>query len=120
MLKELEGRQEVARRPLPRLIFRDEMETNIGVHIRFGTLGTTPAKRIRGGGELDSEEPDQRAIAAYGPGANQSGRNWPASWQESSGGSGRIVRPDTLLGWHRKLNGMKFDGSKDRSAVGRA
>ena len=35
-LKELQGRQEVARRPLPRLIFLDELETNVGVHLRFG------------------------------------------------------------------------------------
>lgn len=32
----------------------------------------------------------------------------------------QIVRPETMLGWHRKLIAMKFDGSKNRSAVGRA
>jgi putative transposase len=32
----------------------------------------------------------------------------------------QIVRPETILGWHRKLIAMKFDGSKNRSAVGRA
>ena len=32
----------------------------------------------------------------------------------------QIVRPETILGWHRKLIAMKFDGSKDRSTVGRA
>ena len=32
----------------------------------------------------------------------------------------RIVRPETILGWHRKLIAMKFYGSKNRSAVGRA
>ena len=32
----------------------------------------------------------------------------------------QIVRPETILGWHRKLIAMKFDGSKGRSAVGRA
>ena len=32
----------------------------------------------------------------------------------------QIVRPETILGWHRKLIAMKFDGSKDRSPVGRA
>ena len=31
----------------------------------------------------------------------------------------QIVRPETILGWHRKLIALKFDGSKDRSAVGR-
>ena len=30
------------------------------------------------------------------------------------------VRPETILGWHRKLVAMKFDGSKGRSSVGRA
>ena len=29
----------------------------------------------------------------------------------------QIVRPETILGWHRKLIAMKFDGSKNRSAV---
>lgn len=32
----------------------------------------------------------------------------------------QIVRPETVLGWHRKLIAMKFDGSKGRSPVGRA
>ena len=32
----------------------------------------------------------------------------------------QIVRPETILGWHRQLIAMKFDGSKGRSAVGRA
>jgi putative transposase len=31
----------------------------------------------------------------------------------------QIVRPETILGWHRKLIARKFDGSKVRSAVGR-
>jgi putative transposase len=30
----------------------------------------------------------------------------------------QIVRPETILGWHRKLMAMKFDGSKCRTAVG--
>jgi transposase InsO family protein len=32
----------------------------------------------------------------------------------------QIVRPETILGWHRKLIAKKFDGSKSRSSVGRA
>ena len=28
-----------------------------------------------------------------------------------------IVRPDTILGWHRKLIARKFDGSKNRTLV---
>ncbi len=32
----------------------------------------------------------------------------------------QIVRPETILGWHRKLIAMKFDGLKSRSSVGRA
>ena len=31
----------------------------------------------------------------------------------------QIVRPETILGWHRQLIARKFDGSKVRSAVGR-
>src|SRR3954447_22758104 len=30
-----------------------------------------------------------------------------------------IVKPDTLLGWHRKLVAQKFDGSQQRKAPGR-
>jgi hypothetical protein len=30
-----------------------------------------------------------------------------------------IVKPDTLLGWHRKLVAQKFDGSEQRKPVGR-
>src|SRR5216683_3086126 len=31
-----------------------------------------------------------------------------------------IVRPETILGWYRELIARKFDGSKNRAAVGRA
>src|SRR5450759_1631302 len=31
----------------------------------------------------------------------------------------QIVRPETILGWHRKLIARKFDGSKQRTSVGR-
>src|SRR4029453_1013862 len=30
-----------------------------------------------------------------------------------------IVKPDTILGWHRKLVAQKFDGSQQRKALGR-
>ena len=30
-----------------------------------------------------------------------------------------IVKPDTILGWYRKLVARKFDGSKARGTVGR-
>src|SRR5918996_3952607 len=30
-----------------------------------------------------------------------------------------IVKPDTILGWHRKLAAQKFDGSKQRKSLGR-
>jgi putative transposase len=32
----------------------------------------------------------------------------------------QIVRPETILGWYRQLMAQKFDGSKNRTAVGRA
>src|SRR5438128_2467283 len=31
----------------------------------------------------------------------------------------QVVRPETILGWHRKLIAKKFDGSKQRRSVGR-
>jgi putative transposase len=31
----------------------------------------------------------------------------------------QIVRPETILAWHRKLGAKKFDGSKNRSGLGR-
>ena len=30
-----------------------------------------------------------------------------------------IVTPDTILGWHRKLIAQKFDGSQQRTSLGR-
>src|SRR5690242_16754607 len=30
-----------------------------------------------------------------------------------------IVKPDTILGWHRKLVAQKFDGSQQRKPLGR-
>ena len=30
-----------------------------------------------------------------------------------------IVKPETILGWHRKLIAQKFDGSQQRSSPGR-
>jgi putative transposase len=30
-----------------------------------------------------------------------------------------IVKPDTILAWHRKLMAKKFDGSQQRKALGR-
>ena len=30
-----------------------------------------------------------------------------------------VVKPDTILGWYRKLVAQKFDGSKARGSVGR-
>ena len=32
----------------------------------------------------------------------------------------QIVRPEPILGWYRALIARKFDGSKNRAAVGRA
>jgi hypothetical protein len=31
----------------------------------------------------------------------------------------KIVKPDTILGWHRTLVAQKFDGSQQRKAPGR-
>jgi len=31
----------------------------------------------------------------------------------------KIVKPDTILGWHRQLVAQKFDGSQQRKAPGR-
>src|SRR2546428_5619206 len=31
----------------------------------------------------------------------------------------KIVKPDTILGWHRKLVAQKFDGSQQRKTPGR-
>src|SRR5881398_667288 len=31
----------------------------------------------------------------------------------------KIVKPDTILGWHRQLVAQKFDGSQQRQALGR-
>src|SRR5262249_14078914 len=34
-------------------------------------------------------------------------------------GVAQIVKPETILGWHRKLVALKFDGSQQRKSPGR-
>ena len=52
-----------------------------------------------------------------------SGRPWPRlarSWgSKPCKEVATIVKPDTILGWHRKLVAQKFDGSQQRKAPGR-
>ena len=61
-------------------------------------------------GRLQLTDPERISLAEIGP---RLGRK---ALEEVA----QIVRPETILGWHRKLVAMKFDGSKGRSSVGRA
>src|SRR6266853_1539796 len=40
-------------------------------------------------------------------------------WKHLLAEVAKIVKPDTMLGWHRKLVAQKFDGSQQRKAPGR-
>ena len=80
---------------------------------RDGSLGCTPAKRILKNqikGRLRLTDPERISLAETG---QRLGRK---ALEEVA----QIVRPETILGWHRKLIAMKFDGSKGRSVVRRA
>ena len=61
-------------------------------------------------GRLQLTDPERISLAEIGP---RLGRK---ALEEVA----HIVPPETILGWHRKLVAMKFDGSKGRSSVGRA
>src|SRR5258708_2223893 len=86
---------------------------------RNGQSRTPVAKRISGGGEPDPERSDQRSAAAF--------RRRKGTLAEIAHRLGRkaledvaaTAKPDTILGWYRKLIANKFDGSKFRRSVGR-
>ena len=77
-------------------------------------------KRISGGGEPDPERSDQRSAAAFRRRKGDTGQD-----RSPPGSKGVLedvaaaAKPDTILGWYRKLIANKFDGSKFRRSVGR-
>src|SRR5437588_2655969 len=72
------------------------------------------AKRISGGGEPDPERADQGSAAAFGRRKSNTGRVRKALEDVAA-----TAKPETILGWYRKLIANKFDGSKSRRSVGR-
>ncbi|MSU37374.1 MAG: hypothetical protein EXS36_20205 [Pedosphaera sp.] len=60
-------------------------------------------------GRLQLTDPERISLAEMGQRLGRKAREEVA----------QSVRPETILGWHRKLVGMKFDGSKGQSSVGR-
>jgi hypothetical protein len=60
---------------------------------------------------------------SFSPRIVQSIRRSPTEWMESGRSCVRSLaaaaKPDTILGWYRKLIANKFDGSKFRRSVGR-
>src|SRR5438105_15942604 len=71
------------------------------------------AKRISGGGEPDPERADQGSAAAFGRRKSNTGRVRKALADVAA-----TAKPETILGWYRKLIANKFDGSKSLRRVG--
>ena len=95
------------------------METNAGLRHRLGGPGT-PAQSINQylvtenrilreqiKGRVILSDPERLSLARI---AKQLSRKALAEVAQ-------IVRPETLLEWHRRLIAKKFDGSNNRSAV---
>ena len=61
-------------------------------------------------GRLRLTDGERRSLAEIGKRLGKQARDEIAS----------IVKPDTLLGWHRRLVAKKFDSSKNRRYPGRA
>jgi len=64
------------------------------------------AKRISGGGEPDPERADQGSAAAFGRRKSNTGRVRKALADVAA-----TAKPETILGWYRKLIANKFDGN---------
>jgi len=62
---------------------------------------------------------DQGSLAAFGKPKGYTGRDRSPAGSKSSGGRGGNAKPDTILGWYRKLVANKFDGSRFHRRVGR-
>ena len=60
-------------------------------------------------GRLRLSDGERKALAAIGQKLSKQALKEVAT----------IVKPDTILGWHRKLVAQKFDGSAQRKAPGR-
>jgi hypothetical protein len=58
-------------------------------------------------------------LRAVGPRAVHAGGNWQALGAQRAAASGAPHKPDTILGWYRKLVAEKFDSSKHRSSPDR-
>jgi putative transposase len=53
---------------------------------------------------------DQGSLAAFGKPKGYTGRDRSPAGSKSSGGRGGNAKPDTILGWYRKLVANKFEG----------
>jgi putative transposase len=60
-------------------------------------------------GRLRLTDAERKTLAAIGKKLSKQAREEVAS----------IVKPDTILAWHRKLVAQKFDGSAHRKSLGR-
>jgi hypothetical protein len=60
-------------------------------------------------GRLRLRDGERKALAVIG---QQVGKQAPK-------GVAQIVKPETILGWHRNLGAQKFDGSQQRKSPGR-
>ena len=89
------------------------------IYHRNSRSGTVVAQRVLGDGKSYPTPSDQGACAPR-PGERKAlaeiGKKLGKQALEQVA---TIVKPDTILAWHRKLVAQKFDGSQQRKAPGR-
>jgi len=76
-------------------------------------------KRISDRGEPDPERADQGSAGAFGRRKSNTGGDRSPPGSKALEDVAATAKPETILGWYRKLIANKFDGSKSRRSVGR-
>src|SRR5215510_15955396 len=77
------------------------------------------AQRISGRRKPHPDGQAEWTPQALGHRASHTRRDWPSPRPQGSRRGRKVARPDTILGWYRKLVARKFDGSKARRGPGR-
>src|SRR5262249_40806164 len=77
------------------------------------------AQRISGRRKPHPDGQAEWTPQALGHRASHTRRDWPSPRPQGSRRGRKVARPDTILGWYRKLVARKFDGPKARRGPGR-
>ena len=95
------------------------MGTGSGVRERAGQSGVAAADRVSGCRESNPQSTFARSAAADQQRASTLAEIGKRLGRKGLEKVAAVARPDTILGWFRKLIAQKFDGSKYRSYPGR-